>query len=83
MDGEPSGEAHLKPTSSNEKKGNLTVTWKFEREYFKDIWLTCMYANGAFSLSKKVDGDFSECSVIYKRDKKTNHVEGIEKIICK
>ena len=83
MDGEPSSEAHLKPDSVNRIKDGYIDTWKFEKGHFEDIWLTCLYANGVFSLSKKIDGHFSECSVIYKRDKKTNHVEGIEKIICK
>ena len=83
MDGEPSGEAHLKPTSTNKVKDSHTVTWKFEREYFNNIWLTCTYAEGAFSLSKKVDGDFTECSVTYKKNERTHNVAMVEKIICK
>jgi len=87
MSGEPSTRTHLKPDSSNETKGKSISTWKFEGDYPEGKWLTCFYANGFISLSKKIDDHFSECSLIYRKDAKNKKGQwvpgGIEKISCK
>jgi len=82
MSNEPSKLRHLVQDSSKETKGRYIATWSFnEREFPDGKWLNCDY--GAFSLSKKIDENFSKCSIIYVQDKKTKRIEGVEKIICK
>ncbi|MCL2012937.1 MAG: hypothetical protein FWG75_09150 [Cystobacterineae bacterium] len=72
-------EGHRSPTLINEIRGKLIHTWKFVGPYPHGKWLICDY--GPLSLSKRVDDFFSECSIIFKMDKKRHWV--IERVSCK
>jgi len=82
MSNEPSKLEHLIPDSSKETKDRYIATWTLNDRGFPDgKWLSCAY--GGFSFSKKIDENFSSCSITYLLDKKTKRVEGVEKIVCR
>jgi hypothetical protein len=87
MAGEPSTQTHLKPDLFNETKEKSTSTWKFVGDYPEGKWLSCGYVDGSVSLSKRIDDRFTECSVVYRKDKKDKNgywvLGGFEKISCK
>ena len=80
MQAEPSHREELAPSTISEGKTRDILTWKIEGKYTDGIWLSCQYAGGLVSLSRKIGEaeSFSECSVTYWHDKKaTPHIESI------
>jgi len=83
MQADPSQREELAPSTIREGKTRGILTWKIEGKYTDGLWLSCQYAGGVASLSRKIGEaeSFSECSVTYRHDNKT--VSRIEKIRCR
>lgn len=71
--GQPEEMIELVPTQVSKRKGATSEHWKFDGD---EIWLRCAYgAAGQITLSRKVEGRQTECSVTYER-------ESPSRIIC-
>ncbi|MDR0780383.1 MAG: hypothetical protein LBF16_06770 [Pseudomonadales bacterium] len=81
MQGEPSTRAHLKPWATREIAGGDVATWVFEGLYSQGKWLSCEYAGGVASLSRRIADTTSECSITYEDGEKNAQI--IREIICK
>jgi hypothetical protein len=77
MQGEPATQAHLKPSRTVSSKETDMVIWTFEGEYPKGKWLSCRYGDGAVTLSKRIADTYSECTVVYKTNRRSRVVEAI------
>lgn len=81
MQGEPSLQADLKPTSVRKTATGIVSTWKFAGPYPHGKWLSCDYAGGAVTLSQRIPDASSECSVSYRKNGKGVLAAG--EIVCK
>ena len=81
MQGGPSMHADLKPYSTRKIPGGTAVAWVFQGAYPNGKWLSCEYANGIASLSKRIADTTSECSVMYGGGKSGAYV--VRSITCK
>jgi hypothetical protein len=81
MAGEPSTFTDLKPWGTKKIRGNDVEIWMFEGSYPQGIWLSCDYAGGIASLSRRIADTTSECSVMYERNKQGTSV--VREIKCR
>lgn len=64
--GSPEERRDLVPFQVDKHGGGAFEQWKFDRD---EVWLRCAYgAAGQITLSKKVEGKQTECSIAYDRD---------------
>jgi hypothetical protein len=54
-------------TTSSQIKTTLTETWKFVGPYPNGKWLVCYFEQGLAGLSKRIDDDTTECSIVYQK----------------
>jgi len=81
MQGEPSMQAALKPSATRKIAGGNAVVWVFEGPYPDGKWLSCEYAGGIASLSRRIADTVSECSVTYGSVKQG--VQVVREITCR
>lgn len=73
MGGRPEETMDLVPSQVSNGRGSTVERWKFDGDV---VWLRCAYgAEGQITLSKKVEGKQTECSVTYYR-------ESLSRIVC-
>jgi hypothetical protein len=67
MAGPPETKMVLIETTSSQIKTTLTETWKFVGPYPNGKWLVCYFEQGLAGLSKRIDDDTTECSIVYQK----------------
>jgi hypothetical protein len=61
FDGPPAQGAALKPARAD----GARVTWQLEPPYLQGLWLQCVYADGALTLSRQLDAASTTCTASY------------------
>jgi hypothetical protein len=69
FDGPPSEGAALIPTRTTDSGNEISVHWKLQGPYAKEIWLNCAYAAGALSLSRVLPEGPATCLAKYRKAK--------------
>jgi hypothetical protein len=67
MAGPPESKMVLIETTSSQTRTTLTETWKFVGPYPNGKWLVCYFEQGLAGLSKRIDDDKTECSIVYQK----------------
>ena len=57
--------ADLKPSKIKKIAGETVIVWVFDGPYPQGKWLSCEYAGGIASLSRRIADTTSECTVKY------------------
>jgi hypothetical protein len=67
MAGPPESKLVLIETTSSQTKTTLTENWKFDGQYPDGKWLICYFEQGLAGLSRRIDDNKTECSIVYQK----------------